>query len=92
MITLEERMEDIKERIYQAAMDEFDLKHNEEEIDELLDNNEYFDYVYDQGIWVEGFESLKFSDIYKLSHEDVLKIHNAIYDNSISYEELKEYF
>lgn len=90
MLTLDEKMENIKERIIQAAMDEFDYNHSEEEVDELLENDKYFDDVYDQEIWVEGFEALKFSDMNKLPCEAILKIHNAIYGDSISYEELKE--
>ena len=89
MKTYEEKMDDIIERIYQAVMDEFDTKLTEEEIEEMDENDTYFDTAREQKLWVEGYEDITFNEMCELSDEEIIKIHNLVYGARLTVEILK---
>lgn len=89
MYTYEEKIDDIVERIFQAVMDEFDTKLTDEEIEEMDENDTYFDTAREQKLGVEGYEDMTFNEMCDLSDEEIVKIHNLMYDAHLTVEILK---
>lgn len=91
--TVDAIMAEITERIYQAVMDDFDTQLSEEEYEYLVEeapDNEYFDRAREQKLWVEGYEDVTFEELERRSYEDILKVHNLIYGESLTLDDIKE--
>lgn len=89
MKTYEDKMDEIIERIYQAVMEDFDLAFTEEELEEMYDNDTYFDKAREHTLGVEGYEKMTFNEMCKLSDEEIIKVHNLMYDARLTVEILK---
>ena len=91
--TVDAIMAEITERIYQAVMEEFDTQLSEEEYEYLVEeapDNEYFDRAREQKLWVEGYEDMTFEELESKSYEDILRVHNLIYNESLTLGEVEE--
>ena len=63
MMTYEEKMDEIVERIYQAVMEDFDLAFTEDELEKMYDNDTYFDKAREHTLGVEGYERTTFNEM-----------------------------
>ena len=89
-LTLDEKMDELVERIYQCLIDDFDMRHSEEEIEEMEDNDTYFDTVRAEKLEIEGYEETTFNEMCEMPYEDIVKVHNIFYGSSITVNELNE--
>lgn len=89
MKTYEDKMDEIVERIYQAVMEDFDLTLTEEEIEEMTENDTYFDAAREYTLGVEGYEKMTFNEMCELSDEEIIKVHNLMYNARLTVEILK---
>lgn len=88
-LTIDEKMDLIKERIYQAAFDEFDATHSEEELELMDEEDTYFENAYHQTLWTKGYENYTYDDIYNLPYKDIINIHNDIYECTLTLESVE---
>lgn len=88
-LTIDEKIDLIKERIYQAMFDEFDSNHTEEEIEAMDEEDTYFDNAYNQVIWVKEFEDHTFAEISNMDYEDIIAIHNDIYSDTLTLQDIE---
>lgn len=89
MKTYEEKMDEIVERIYQAVMEDFDLTLTEEQIEEMDENDTYFDNAREHTLGIEGYENMTFNEMCDLSDEEIIKIHNIMYGAHLTVDILK---
>ena len=87
--TMEDKIDMICERIYQAAFDEFDNIHTEEEIEQMDEDDTYFENAYQQKVWVKGYENYTVYDIGLLPYKDIIKIYNYIYEENLTVESVR---
>ena len=88
--TLEEKMEVIRERIIEGGFEDFDMNYSAEEIDEMFENDTYYDLYYASEIGVEGYEGKTNADLLEMPYEDILAIHNIITGSKITLKEIDE--
>ena len=89
MKTYEDKMDEIVERIYQAIMEDFDLAFTEDELEEMYESDTYFDKAREHTLGVEGYEKMTFNEMCELSDEEIIKVHNLMYDARLTVEILK---
>lgn len=89
-LTLEEKMYVIKERIIEAAIEEYESTLNEDALEELLENDKFYEGAYAQSIGVEGYELNTFSELMNMPYEDILYIHNDIYGTDKSLNDIEQ--
>ena len=78
-MTLEDKREAMIERILQGAFEDFDMRYSNEEIEEMLDNDTYYDKVYNEPLEIDGYEKATLKEMLELPYKDILTIHNIIY-------------
>ena len=89
-LTLEDKMEVIKERIIQGGFDEFDSNYSEEELDEMLENDTYYEEFRKMGLGAKGYENKTFDDLNEMDFEDILNVHNEFTRCKITLKKLDE--
>lgn len=87
-LTLEEKIDELVEYIYQGIMEDFDMKHTEEEIEEMDENETYFDKVREEKLEVEGYEDVTFREWSEMSNEDIVKVYNIIRGTDLTVEQI----
>ena len=88
--TLADKMEVIKERIIEGGFEDFEMNYSAEEIDEMFENDTYYDLFYATEIGAEGYEGKTFADLNEMSFEDILAIHNIFTESNKTLKEIDE--
>ena len=89
-LTLEDKINGLVEYSYQGIMDDFDMKHTEEEIEEMDENDTYFDKVREEKLEVEGYEDVTFREWSEMSNEDIVNVYNICRGTNLTVEEIDE--
>ncbi len=87
-LTLEEKIDVLYERIFPACYEDFDPECSEEELDYLYENDLYYPKLYESKIGVNGDEGITHGELKEMSYEDIINVHNQMYEESLTLAEI----
>ena len=87
-LTLEEKIDELVEYIYQGVMEDFDIQHTEDELEEMDANDTYFDNVREEKMGVKGYEDVTFREWSEMPYEDIVNVYNICRGTTLTVEEL----
>ena len=87
-LTLEDKIDELVEYIFQGVMEDFDMKYTEDEIEEMDNNDTYFDKAREEKLGVEGYEDVTFNEMCEMSNEDIVKVYNIIRGTDLTVEQI----
>ena len=79
-MTIEDRRDAMIESIIQGAMEDFDMRYTDEELESMLETEHlYFDKFYSEPLEVTGYEKVTLKEMLNLPYKDILTIYNRIH-------------
>jgi len=87
-LTLGEKIDELVEYIFQGVMEDFDMKHTEEEIEEMYENDIYYDKVVEEKMEIKGYEEVTFREWREMPMEDIVRAYNIIRGTDLTVEQI----
>ena len=87
-LTLEDKIDELVEYIYQGVMEDFEMKHTEDELEEMDAKDTYYDKVIEEKMGVKGYEDVTFREWKEMSNEDIVNVYNICRGTKLTVEDI----